>query len=265
MLETCGAMGQWQPEQTCPVACCSGACVDTGTDKNNCGGCGVACAAGYTCGSSFSAFTGTQPAGWSANGSATYDATDQAAQLTDLNGNEAGSWIYDNPILVDTVTFQFDFSISGGGAGGADGMGFVLQTSGRNAVGLDSAGLGMAGLAGFGVEIDEFDNGQCLDSNSNHVGIDNLSGCNTAFPNTLAVNNNPGFNVTDGNWHTMVVSVASGAFGVTADGTSLFSGYTPPAWTNGPYYAGFVAGTGGGFNYHRVRKASVTFAAPRCY
>ena len=144
-------------------------------------------------------------------------------------------------------------------------MGFMLQTNGRTAVGLDSAGLGMTGLNGFGVEIDEYNNGECLDSNGNHIGIDILGGCMTAFPNTLVVDNSPGFTVTDGNWHTMIVAVVNGAFGVTADGASLFSAYTPAGWTNGPYYVGFGASTGGQFNYHRVRNVSVTFAAPRCY
>jgi hypothetical protein len=264
MLESCGPSGQWQGAQSCPVACCAGACVDTNTDKNNCGSCGLACAAGYACGSSISAFTGTQPGGWSANGNAVYDSADQAAQLTDLDGNEAGSWIYDNPISIDSATITFDFAIVGNGGG--DGMGLVLQTNGRTMVGLDSAGLGMAGLNGFGVEIDEFNNGECLDSNSNHIGIDSLSGCNTAFPNTLVVNNNPGITVTDGNWHTIVVSVANGAIGVTADGNVLFSPpYPPTGWTSGPYYVGFAAGTGGAFNYHRVRNVHVTFATPHCY
>jgi hypothetical protein len=132
-------------------------------------------------------------------------------------------------------------------------------------VGLVSAGLGMAGLNGYGVEIDEFNNNECLDSNANHIGIDMLGGCNTAFPNTLVVNNSPGFTVADGNWHTMIVNVTNGAFTVTANGTSQFTSYTPAGWTNMSYYFGFAGGTGGGWNYHRVRNVSVTYVTPHCY
>jgi hypothetical protein len=261
-LQTCSPSGQWQTGQACAVACCGSACVDTNNDTGNCGGCGVACGPGRACGTGFSAFTGTQPTGWTSNGFATYDSADQAAQLTDLNMSESGSWIYNNPIQVDSVTFQFDFSIS---AGGADGMGFILQTNGPTAVGLVSAGLGMASLNGYGVEIDEFNNNECLDSNANHIGIDMLGGCNTAFPNTLVVNNSPGFTVADGNWHTMVVNLTNGAFTVTANGASQFTSYTPPGWTNISYYFGFAGGTGGLSSYHRVRNVSVNYATPHCY
>jgi hypothetical protein len=33
----------------CETACCSGRCVDTSLDKNNCGGCNVVCGAGQYC------------------------------------------------------------------------------------------------------------------------------------------------------------------------------------------------------------------------
>jgi hypothetical protein len=87
----------------------------------------------------------------------------------------------------------------------------------------------------------------------------------TGLPNTLAVNNSPGIETDDGNWHTMVVSVVNGAFTVTADGNSEFTSYTPSGWSNGSYYLGFGGGTGGLANYHRVRNVSVTFVTPHCY
>jgi hypothetical protein len=264
--QTCDSSGEWQTGTTCPVACCDGACSDTNDDPNNCGTCGSVCGTGYQCGTGFTAFTGTQPAGWTANGNAIYDGADDAAQLTDLNGNEAGSWIYDNAIAIDSLTIQFDFFIGGGPSGqDGDGMGMILETDGDTAVGADSLGLGITGLTGFGVEIDEFDNGSCGDSNSNHIGIDSLALCDGKLPNTLGVNNSPGITVDDGNWHTMIVGIVSGAFSVTADGNSEFAGFTPAGWSNGSYYFGFAGATGGFDNFHRVRNVRVSFTNPHCY
>jgi hypothetical protein len=263
-LQTCDPNGNWETSQTCPVACCGSACVDTTSDPNNCGGCGVACGAGYACGSSFTAFTGTQPPGWTANGNAVYDSTDNVGQLTDLNDSESGNWIYDNAIYVDTITVQFDFYIGGGT--GADGMGLVLETNGAAGVlGGGFGGLGMAGLSGFGVEIDEYNNAACLDDSANHVAIDSLTACSSGIPDSLVVNDSPGATVADGNWHTVVVQVVNGAFTVTTDGTMDFSAFTPGGWANGNYYVGFTGGTGGENNYHRFRNVSVGFDTPHCF
>lgn len=262
-LQTCDATGQWQTSQTCPVACCNGTCVDTTSDPGNCGGCGVACGAGYGCGTSFTAFTGTQPPGWTANGNAIYDATDNVGQLTDPTNSESGTWIYDNAILVDAVTVQFDFYIGGGT--GADGMGLMFETSGSALTGNGFGGLGMAGLTGFGVEIDEYDNMACLDDSANHIAIDSLTACSGGIPDSLVVDDSPGITVADGNWHTMVVQVVNGAFTVTTDGTNDFASYTPGGWANGNFFLGFAGGTGGENNYHWVRNVSVSFQTPHCF
>jgi lectin family protein len=212
----------------------------------------------------FTAFTGTQPSDWTANGSAVYDAPDDAAQLTDANDGEAGTWVYDRAILADPITVQFDFYMSGGGA---DGIGLVFMTNGTSALGNGAQGLGMSGLTGFGVEIDDYDNDTCLDSNQNHIGIDSLDVCPGGIePNTLFVNNSPGINVDDGNWHTVVVNVVSGVFTVTADGNSVFAKQATTGWPSNPtYYLAFTGGTGGLAEYHRVRNVSVSFPKARCF
>jgi hypothetical protein len=259
-LQSCDGTGNWASSTTCPVACCSGACVDTNNDPSHCGS---TCPSGYACGTSYSAFTGTQPANWVANGSATYDSGDNAAQLTDLGTGEAGTWVYAHPIQIDSATIQFDFYIGGGT--GADGMGLMLETDGPNALGGYGGALGIAGLDGFGVELDTYDNGECLDATANHTGIDSLASCGSGTPTALVENDAPGFTLGDGAWHTVVVQIDNGAFTVTAENTTQFSSYTPSGWSNGSYYLGFGGGTGGLTNYQRVRNVNVKFKTGHCY
>lgn len=261
--QTCDATGKWTTTATCPIACCSGACVDTATDTSNCGACGTTCAAGGACGTGFTAFTGTQPAGWTANGNATYDTTNQAGQLTDANVAEAGTWVYGRALTVDDLSVQFDF-FSGGGSG-ADGVGFMLETNGANAVGSNGGGFGMSGLKGFGVEFDEFDNAECLDDNANHSAIDSLTPCGAGVPTSLVVNDAPGFTIGDGAWHKVDVHVVNGAFTVTAESVTQFTSYVPAGWKNGAYYLGFGGSTGGTTNVHAVRNVTVSFTSPHCY
>src|SRR5262249_43166701 len=136
-LQSCDATGNWGAPSACPDACCGqspvGACVDTKTDPNHCGSCSNACGGGTTCGTSFTAFTGTQSSSWSANGSAVYDTGSNAARMTDTNLAEAGTWIYDHAIYVDDVTIQFDFYA--GDPSGADGLAMMLETNGTTALG----------------------------------------------------------------------------------------------------------------------------------
>lgn len=262
-VQSCDGSGNWGAATACPSACCGNACVDTKTDPNHCGSCGNVCGSGTTCGTSFTAFTGTQSANWTANGNATYDSGDNAAQLTDTNQSEAGTWVYDHALYIDDVTIQFD--VYAGGGSGADGLAMMLETNGPNALGTLGGGLGVSGLSGFGVEMDYYNNAECGDASANHVSIDSLASCGSGSPTTLTENDSPGFTIADGNWHTMIVHVANGAFTVTGDGNSEFSGFTPSGWSNGNYYLGFGGGTGGLTNNQLVRNVSVKFTGGHCY
>ncbi len=262
-LESCDGTGNWSAPAACPDSCCGNACVDTKTDANHCGSCSNACGSGTTCGTSFTAFTGAQSANWTANGSAAYDTGSNAARMTDTGSGEAGTWIYGNAIYVDDVTIQFDF-YAGGGTG-ADGLAMMLETNGTTALGNVGGGLGVAGLSGFGVEMDDYDNEECTDASANHVAIDSLDACGDGVPTTLSENDAPGFTIADGNWHTMIVHVQNGSFTVTGDGNTEFSAYPASGWSNGSYYLGFGGGTGGLTNNQMVRNVSVKFTAGHCY
>jgi len=262
-LQTCDGTGNFGAAVACADACCGNACVDTKTDANHCGSCSNVCGGGTTCGTTFTAFTGAQSANWSANGSAAYDTGSNAARMTDTGLAEAGTWIYNHPLQIDDVTIQFDF-YAGDGAG-ADGLAMMLETNGTAALGNTGGGLGVAGLSGFGVEMDYYNNSECSDASANHVAIDALAACGDGVPTTLAENDSPGFTIADNQWHQMIVHVANGAFSVTGDGSTEFSGFTPSGWSNGSYYLGFGAGTGGLANNQMVRNVSVKFAAGHCY
>jgi hypothetical protein len=262
-LQTCDATGNFGSPVACPDACCGGSCVDTKTNANNCGACGSVCGSGTTCGTNLTAFTGTQSTNWTANGNAAYDTGSNAARMTDTGMSESGTWVYNNPLTIDDATIQFDFYAGGGD--GADGLIMMLETNGTTAIGGLGGGLGAAGLAGFGVEMDSYNNGECGDVSANHVAIDSLTACGSGSPTTFVENDAPGFTVADGAWHTMVVHVANGAFTVTGDGNTEFSAYVPPGWSNGSYYLGFGAGTGGATDNQMVRNVSVKFATGHCY
>ncbi len=275
-VETCAANGTWGSAFGCgKQTCLEGACVPCQIGQTQCNGAeiqvcsegewvtSVTCDNGQRCGASFTAFDGSQPADWTANGSATYDANDNAAELTDTGTGEMGTWIFNRPITVDDVTFQFDFN-SGGGTT-ADGLAFVLESDGVNALGVYGGGLGVAGLDGFGVEMDEYDNEECLDDSGNHIAIDSLASCGDGVPTSLVVNDSPGITIADGNWHTIIVHVSNGTFTVSADGADQFGSYAPAGWSNGPWYFGFGGGTGGLANIHLVRNVSATFKAIRCF
>jgi hypothetical protein len=141
----------------------------------------------------------------------------------------------------------------------------MLQTNGANALGNTGGGLAVAGLSGFGVEMDYYNNSECGDDNANHVAIDQLTACGDGVPTTLTQNDSPGFTLADGNWHTMNVHVANGAFTVVGDGNTEFSAYPASGWSNGSYYLGFGGGTGGLTNNQLVRNVSVKFTAGHCY
>ncbi len=255
---------------------CSGACIDPTSDPANCNGCGNPCASGV-CGTSLSAPMTSQPAGWAFNGSAVFDSFVSSAALTQgAVALQAGTVLYSNPVAMDGMDATFGFRIGAGGGGRGDGMGFVLEQNGPAAVGASGGGLGMGGLTGFGVELDILDNEACGDSSDDHVGVDDLATCpaQAGMPTSLfEADVTSVLDLGDGQWHQAEVTLSSGAFSLTIDGTPIFSNVALTGVSAGPtYYVGFAGATGnsltddGGTGGYRqeVRDVVITFPTPRC-
>jgi hypothetical protein len=255
---------------------CGGKCVDPATDPSNCNGCGKVCGSGI-CGTSISASMTSAPALWSFNGNAFYNSSAPSAELTrEAQNQQAGTFVYANAIAVTSMSVSFSFRIGLNGGLRSDGMGFMMQQGGANAVGAPGAGLGMAGLTGFGVELDIYDNGVCSDSNGNHVGIDDLSICDPqqGSPTSLAEQDvTSTLDLGDAHWHSAVIKIGSGGAGLTIDGTSVLSATPLIGFKSGTAYnIGFSGGTGGlvgpngspGGYRQEVKNIVVSFPTPQC-
>jgi hypothetical protein len=270
------------PPDAAPSPCadggilCNGACVDPTTDPSNCNGCGNVCASGQ-CGAAINESMAAAPTLWRFNGSARYNSSAPSGELTVASVNyQSGTMIYQRPIAVDAFTADFSFRIGLQGGTRSDGMGFMLETTGPSAVGGSGSGLGMSGLAGYGVELDIYDNGGCGDTNGDHVGIDDLRSCSvTGGPTSILAS--PDLSATvdlgDTHWHTAHVALAAGAMSVTIDTKPILTSVPLPGFQPGAaYYFGFAGATGGlvmsdgspGGYRQEVKNIAITFPSPRC-
>jgi hypothetical protein len=217
-----------------------------------------------------------QPSRWRFNGTAQYDGWQRSAVLTAANVLfQAGSVVYENPVVVDGFVAGFQFRMGYGGGTRSDGMGFMFQTSGPTAVGGNGGALGMLGLSGYGVELDIYDNGGCGEASGDHVGVDSLASCsnNSGLPESLSSTDvSSVFDLADGNWHTATVSLGGGALSLVVDDVGVLKGVALPGYVpNTPAYLGFGGATGGlvdssgnGGYRTEVKGVSITFPSPRC-
>jgi hypothetical protein len=234
------------------------------------GGCNILCASGI-CGTTLAADMSEQPPNWSFNGAAVWDPAGPSARLTAAKTElVAGSVVYNHAIVTDSFHASYAFRIGANGGGQYDGMGFMLEVNGPTAIGSNGGGLGMSGLGGFGVELDVYNNGQCGDSNANHVGIDALGACGNGFLTSLFASPDLTGTVTlaDAAWHTATVDLASGAMSVTVDGHAVANAPLAGFASGTSYYYGFAGAIGGGSGslgmQTEVKDVTVTFPSPRC-
>jgi hypothetical protein len=250
---------------------CGTTCVDPKLDPTNCGACNAICASGV-CGTTLTADMSGSPPNWTFNGSAAWDPAGPSARLTaSMTQTVAGTAIYNHAIVTDAFDLSFQFRIGANGGGRYDGMGFILQVNGPSAVGSGAGGLGMSGLAGYGVEFDVYNNGQCGDSNANHVGIDKLTTCGNGLLTSLFASPDltGTVDLADANWHTATVHLVGDQISVTVDAHAVATNVTLTGFTTGTsYYYGFAGAIGGGSGslgmQTEVKAVSLTFPSPRC-
>jgi hypothetical protein len=217
------------------------------------------------------------PAAWTFNGSAFYNSFAPSAELTPIANYQAGTFIYANPIVIDDLDAEFDFRLGLQGGTRGDGIGFMLEGTGPTAVGGTGGGLGMTGLSGYGVEIDLHDNGVCGDTSDDHVGVDDLTVCDTneGTPTSIYATQDLSavVDMGDAHWHHASVALTKGAVSVSIDGTQVVTNIPLPGFHAGhAYWLGFAGGTGGlvpvgggsGGYRQEVRNIAITFPTPRC-
>jgi hypothetical protein len=251
---------------------CDGRCVDPSSDAQNCGACGQVCASGR-CGRTFGS---DRPGDWFFNGSATAHGASATFQLTPFAQNQAGTAIYRQPIRTGDFEVSFTFRITPAlESFPADGLAFMIEKDGPTAVGAPGSGMGVAGLSGYGVEFDPYNNvnpstggGGCGDVSFNHTSVDSLDVCRdyngNALPTTLAASGQNVFHA-DGQLHLCHVRVADGRANVTVDGIDQLLGVPLPGFTRGEtYYFGFGAGTGMSYAQHEVTSVQVMLPTAQC-
>lgn len=184
-------------------------------------------------------------------------------QLTTTQGNQNGTVWYSD--LIDlTLPFDLNFTMNFGtlDGTGADGMVFVLQDVGTDALGASGGALGFSGFdPSFGIEFDTWQNGQFGDLAEDHIGFVSDGSVDHAPPNGLGgpvTANINGSNIEDGEDHpvritwdpgTQIIAVYFDCELRLANQVDLinaiFSGQEFVYW-------GFTGSTGGSYNNQSV-------------
>ncbi|XXY44350.1 L-type lectin-domain containing protein [Sorangium sp. So ce269] len=218
------------------------------------------CPDGTVCAASLAADMASPPEGWSFNGDAFWDAEALSCVLTEPEQGQAGTLVYRNPIAADSFTATFEFRLGRG-----DGLGFMLEATGEMAVGEPGGGLGMAGLRGYGIELDTYNNFDCGDLDRNHVGVDDLAQpCGQGVLSSLRqVASN--IALGDGAFHAARIELDEGEVSVSLDGEAVIQGFAIDGFPIGStFFYGFAAGTGDAVARQEIRNVSIVFPAPRC-
>ncbi len=154
----------------------------------------------------------------------------------------------------------------------ADGMAFIIQNQGVNALGYSTGHPGYGGIRNsIAVEFDTFQNYQLSDPNNNHIGLQSCGTAQNSIDHAnscdLALNGHLPLTLADGNVHKVQVSYmpgagGSGPFVVAVDGKFILKATvnlsTLLSLNGNDAWVGFTAGSGAAFEYGEV--TSWTFA-----
>ncbi|MDB4160907.1 gliding motility-associated C-terminal domain-containing protein [Bacteroidia bacterium] len=194
-----------------------------------------------------------------ANGDARALAGSTCYELTSATNWQNGSvWYTDKLDLSKDFDLEFELNFGNKDAGGADGIVFVMQTVGNQALGLDGGGIGFEGFSpSIGIEFDVWQNANTTDIANDHIAIVKNGSLNHTGVNSIST---PvpaligGGNIEDGlNHQVRITWVASSNLlevwfdcdkrqSTTVDiQNSIFGGQDKVFW-------GFTSATGGSNN-----------------
>ncbi len=191
-------------------------------------------------------------------------------QLTTNVNTQLGSVWYQTKInLNNSFDYVFDVSLSAtANDGGADGIVFVLQNNGLNAIGTGGGGIGYQGLPGnsIGIEIDTWPNSGACPADNGDPALDHIGMLKNGSPAHCSVNSlaspvviGAGGNIEDGQVHTFRVQwdATLKIIQVYFDGVFVLSRIEDMVNTifggNPLVYWGFVGSTGGANNVQWFR------------
>lgn len=143
-------------------------------------------------------------------GDATFLGDDCYRLTPALNTQNGAVWYADQIDLTQSFDLEFLMNFGSNDENGADGICFVLQTVGTNALGESGGGLGFLGFApAFGVEFDTWQNTQFGDPWYDHIGmvsngdVSHISGNSIAGPVQASATST---NIEDGQDHIVRIT-----------------------------------------------------------
>lgn len=207
-------------------------------------------------------------------------AADRVLRLTPAERDQAGAVWFERKQIVSAgfeTAFQFQLTDRGGIGPGADGLAFVLQNSGPEALGGRGSAGGFAladpGVYGKGAGIpqsiaiffDTFRNRETHDGSDNFIAI-----CTAGTPKNmrwppsrLAQSRKLRVNLKDGRVHSARIVYQPPILSVYLDGGTVLTSVIDLATVidpQGAAYIGFTASTGNGFENHDILNWTFTRA-----
>ncbi len=189
-----------------------------------------------------------------ASGAVSWHSATRSLQLTDASAFQFGKLFNRTRVVVDHFIVEFEMFVGGGnryGTQGADGIVFAMVRDYRYP---DYFGhnMGFSGCSGYGIEFDEYDNSLTEffpDDPREHIAV-------VQDTTTNHLTSRRYFDFALAGWKKIKIEFDSGIVGVYDDGVQVYHD-TIPGFIPFDGYFGFTSGTGGGTNYHRIRKLKV--------